>query len=79
MADSAKNALIDYYRTRNIQGRHTELSDETPAPEGGETLDAVVESWLQPAIKTLPEPYREALLLSEIQGLPQAEDALPER
>ena len=72
----ARNALIDYYRARNIQTtKQAELPDELPGDDRGETLDAVVESWLEPTIKALPEPYREALLLSEIQGLPQAEVA----
>jgi RNA polymerase sigma-70 factor (ECF subfamily) len=71
----ARNALIDYYRARNIQTRQTEISEDLPDERGGESLDAVVESWLEPTIQTLPEPYREALLLSEIRGLPQAEVA----
>lgn len=71
----ARNALIDYYRARNVRTKQTELSDELSGEDRGETLDAVVESWLEPTIRTLPEPYREALLLSEIQGMPQAEVA----
>lgn len=71
----ARNALIDYYRARNIQSRQAEISDDLAGEDGGESLDAVVESWLEPTIRALPEPYREALLLSEIQGLPQAEVA----
>jgi RNA polymerase sigma-70 factor, ECF subfamily len=71
----ARNALIDYYRARNLQTKQTELSEELPGEEAGESLDAVVESWLEPTIQALPEPYREALLLSEIQELPQAEVA----
>lgn len=71
----ARNALIDYYRARNVQTKQTELSDEIANEQDGESLDAVVESWLEPTIKALPEPYREALLLSEMQGLPQADVA----
>lgn len=71
----ARNALIDYYRARNVQSRQAEMPEDLPGDNSGESLDAVVESWLEPTIKTLPEPYREALLLSEIQGLPQAEVA----
>ena len=71
----ARNAVTDYYRARNSRTQQIDFPDELPGDERGETLDAVVESWLEPTIRTLPEPYREALLLSEIQGLPQAEVA----
>ena len=71
----ARNALIDYYRARNVQSRQMEMPEDLPGDDSGESLDAVVESWLEPTIKALPEPYRDALLLSEIQGLPQAEVA----
>ena len=71
----ARNALIDYYRARNVHTKQTDLPDELPGKYDGESLDAVVESWLEPTIRALSEPYREALLLSEIQGLPQAEVA----
>jgi RNA polymerase sigma-70 factor, ECF subfamily len=71
----ARNALIDYYRARNVQSRQTDMPEDLAGDNSGESLDAAVESWLEPTIKALPEPYREALLLSEIQGLPQAEVA----
>jgi RNA polymerase sigma-70 factor, ECF subfamily len=71
----ARNALIDYYRARDIRSRQAEIPGDLAGADDGESLDAVVESWLEPTIRTLPEPYREALLLSEIQGLPQADVA----
>jgi RNA polymerase sigma-70 factor, ECF subfamily len=71
----ARNALIDYYRARDIRSAQAEIPGDLAGADGGESLDAVVESWLEPTIRTLPEPYREALLLSEIQGLPQVDVA----
>lgn len=67
----AKHALIDHYRRRA-----RELERELPPP--GETADEdnhneLVASWLRPMMHALPEPYREALELTELSGLSQRE------
>jgi RNA polymerase sigma-70 factor (ECF subfamily) len=71
-----RNAIVDYYRRR---GRSPELTTEFPedlAAEAAETdLTDEVAAWLLPMIDTLPAKYRDALRLSEVQGLTQQETA----
>jgi RNA polymerase sigma-70 factor, ECF subfamily len=68
-----RNAILDYYRRRKPL---EELSEEFMAPAAPEP-----EAWIelarcvQPLLRRVPEPYREALILSELQGLTQQEVA----
>lgn len=64
----ASNAIVDHYRLKKAG---VELPDELAA--SGPELDPVGElaNCLLPLIDELPEIYRSALILSEIDGLPQ--------
>src|SRR5215475_14595344 len=70
----ARNTIIDYYRT----GKSSEPLPDEMAERLEHNND---EEWRElgkcvlPMIETLPEGYREALLLSEIDGLPLREVA----
>jgi RNA polymerase sigma-70 factor, ECF subfamily len=70
----ARNTIIDYHRTR----RNAEPLPDELAQRGAHDDD---EDWrelgkcLLPMIERLPEGYREAILLSEIDGLPLKEVA----
>ncbi|MBA3715631.1 MAG: RNA polymerase sigma factor SigZ [Pyrinomonadaceae bacterium] len=68
-----RNAINDYYRRQKPM---QELSEEIVALEPNET-EALVElaKCVQPFLKKVPEPYRETLVLSELQGLTQKEVA----
>ncbi len=76
----ARNAIADHYRAR---GRLPQLVEEIPdtedarAEERGSSADNRRElaACLCPLIERLPEPYREAIRLTEIDGLTQAEAA----
>ena len=68
----AANTIADHYRA---QKTWEELSDEMAAPELEQDYIAELATCLQPLIADLPETYRTALLLSEIEGLPQREVA----
>jgi len=68
----AANAIADHYRA---QKPWEELPDEVAAPEPEQDFIAELATCLQPFIAELPESYRAALLLSEIEGLPQREVA----
>jgi RNA polymerase sigma-70 factor, ECF subfamily len=67
----ARNAIIDHYRTRK---ETVEVPDSLPLE--ADPGDAAVEG-LQGAFRRmidgLPEPYREAVLLTEFEGLTQQE------
>jgi RNA polymerase sigma-70 factor, ECF subfamily len=73
----ARNTIIDYHRTRKIA---EPLPDEI-AQRPEQNHDHNDEEWRElgkcvlPMIETLPEGYRDALLLSEIDGLPLREVA----
>jgi RNA polymerase sigma-70 factor, ECF subfamily len=74
----ARNALIDFERIRATRN--------DPRASGGEALEALAAAeaedgpselagCLGPMIAALPEPYREAIRLTELEGLTQAEAA----
>ena len=67
----ARNAIIDHYRTR----KETTVVPETlPAelPESDAELDELKAAFRR-MIYSLPEPYRDALVLTEFEGLTQKE------
>lgn len=68
----AANAIFDYYRSRKPWD---ELPDELAAPEPERDYVAELAACLQPLIADLPEIYQPALVLSELEGLPQKEVA----
>jgi RNA polymerase sigma-70 factor (ECF subfamily) len=67
------NAIADHYRT---QSPTSELPADLAAPEGERNYGAELADCLRPLIATLPETYRTALLLSELEELPQKEVAV---
>jgi RNA polymerase sigma-70 factor, ECF subfamily len=69
----ARNTIIDYYRTRKSA---EPLPDEIAyQPEHNDEEWRELGRCVLPMIETLPEGYREALLLSEIDDLPLNEVA----
>ena len=68
----AANAIADHYRSLRTW---EELPDDIAAPESERDYLAELATCLKPLIFALPETYRLALLLSEIEGLPQREVA----
>ncbi len=69
-----RNAVIDHYGARKA---FEELPQSLAAPEPGEEEQArrEISACLVPMIETLPAPYRDALRLSEIDGLKQKQVA----
>ncbi|HYG23923.1 MAG TPA: RNA polymerase sigma factor SigZ [Verrucomicrobiae bacterium] len=67
----ARNAVVDHYRTR----RETVEVPETMPSERAETDGEVEELKLafRRMIYSLPEPFREAVVLTELEGLKQQE------
>lgn len=68
----AANAIVDHYRSEKPWA---ELPAELSAPEPEPDYVAELAACLQPLIADLPESYRSALMLSEIEGMPQKEVA----
>jgi RNA polymerase sigma-70 factor, ECF subfamily len=67
----ARNSIVDYYRSRK---RLVALEDYPVEDEHAEEDTAeMLAPALREAVEALPEPYREALLLTEYQGLSQKE------
>ncbi len=62
-----RNAIIDRFRSNRP---HEELPQEIAADHTESTAEARLASFLRPMIEALPEIYREALILSDLEGLP---------
>ncbi|MCZ6635818.1 MAG: RNA polymerase sigma factor SigZ [bacterium] len=67
MYQITRNAVVDYYRTRKPQSPLPEDLAEQGNAEGAR--EHIVDC-LVPMIEHLPVHYREAVMLSEIEGLP---------
>ncbi len=74
----ARNASIDYYRAQKKMDQLPEALT-TPEQEPADKARREIGTCLLPMIHSLPEHYRQALLLSEIEGLTQKEVALKEQ
>ena len=71
------NAIVDYYRSR----RRMEPLDEDPgieAPEQSNFAEQELARCLQPMIEHLPEKYRDAVYMAELEGRRQHEIAARE-
>lgn len=68
----AANAIADYFRALRPTD---ELPEDLPAPERERDCTAELARCVAPFLAGLPETYRSALQLSEIDGLPQREVA----
>ena len=62
-----------HHRSLSIENLPEELPDLQPAE--GDQIHREVAAWLVPMIQLLSEPYREAVRLAEIIGLPHKEVA----
>jgi RNA polymerase sigma-70 factor (ECF subfamily) len=65
----ARNAIIDHYRTRK---QTVEVPESLPAePDANDGEIAYLKASFRRMIYSLPEPYREAVVLTELEGLTQ--------
>jgi RNA polymerase sigma-70 factor, ECF subfamily len=75
----ARNTLLDAMRARQRRDSRTDALDaDLPAEPGGEDLraaEAELAPCLTPMVARLAEPYREAIELTSVGGLTQAEAA----
>lgn len=69
-----RNVIADHYRKADARVEITsDVPDVVAEEPGGEDAGAEVATWLRPMMEELPEKYREALELTDIQGLTQKE------
>lgn len=69
-----RNLIIDHYRSRRkSEELEEDLAAEYGSPELDEDPKARIAFSLKETVGELPEPYREALILTEYEGLSQAE------
>jgi RNA polymerase sigma-70 factor, ECF subfamily len=64
-----RNAIIDHYRTRKPTVEVPESLPAEPAAEDGEVEE--LKAAFRRMLYSLPEPYRDALILTEFDGLTQ--------
>lgn len=71
---ATRNAIVDHYRSRRP---HDELPDELPAPpaESDVAAERELAGCLRPLLDGLGPEYRQALVLAEVEGMPQREIA----
>ncbi len=69
-----RNAITDYYRTKRIFDELPEWLEQ-PQPEEEKSIIKELSSCLEPMVKELPDKYRTAIQLSEIEGKTQKEVA----
>lgn len=70
----ANNLVIDHYRSSkksDVQG----AEQAAALPQDRENLNRFVAGWLPEMIEALPDTYREAVGLYELEGVPQQEIA----
>jgi RNA polymerase sigma-70 factor (ECF subfamily) len=64
-----RRAIADHFRKRRISGLPAEPAEEIPESN----VSSEVASWLSPMMESLDEADREALRLTDLEGLPQKE------
>lgn len=78
----ARNAVVDHYRGRRPQetlGEATALADPSSSPDPGDSEDRAaareLARCLRPLVDRLPSAYRDALILTDLDGMTQTEAA----
>lgn len=72
----ARNAIVDYYRHRTETTVLPETTEAIEEPVAGADTTNEVALCLEPTIGHLPEKYREAIILTDFEGLTQKEMAV---
>lgn len=71
-----RNAITDFYRTHRLENQNSELSDDIPDEKleyGSENANEDIAKCLKVMVDSLPDKYKEAILLTEFQNLTQRE------
>ena len=68
----ARNAIVDHARRHRAKPPDDTVEDRAPQSDD-ENVNDTVARWLRPMLQSLPEEYRVALELVELEGLTQTE------
>jgi RNA polymerase sigma-70 factor (ECF subfamily) len=73
----ARSVIADHHRAaaRHPLAASAAQEDEAACPEDEDDVEQVLASYVAPFVAMLPSPYREALTLTELEGLTQKEAA----
>jgi RNA polymerase sigma-70 factor, ECF subfamily len=66
-----RRAIIDHFRSCSGKRRAVDLLGDVAEKAAPEDLSAVVASWLDPMMSLLPDEDREALRLTDLEGMSQ--------
>lgn len=72
-----RNAITDYYRTKRLLEELPEWLEQ-PQPEEEESIRKELSACLEPMVRELPDKYRTAIQLSELESKTQNEIAVKE-
>ena len=73
-----RNAITDYYRSRRVSEELPEWIEQ-PLPEEEDSVRKELSACLEPMVRALPDKYRNAIRLSEMENRTQKEVAEVER
>ncbi|MCH8024866.1 MAG: RNA polymerase sigma factor SigZ [Candidatus Marinimicrobia bacterium] len=68
-----RNAIADYYRQLKVQPPEQALATVIVDNQDDNALNREVAGWLEPMLDSLPEKYRQALRLTELEGMKHRE------
>ena len=68
-----RNAIADYYRQLKVQPPEPALAAGIVDNQDDNALNREVAGWLEPMLDSLPEKYRQALRLTELEGMKHRE------
>lgn len=74
----ARSAIVDHHRAaakHRVPGEETEVEDVPEADEDDGAVERELATYVAPFVAMLPSPYREALTLTELEGLTQKQAA----
>ncbi len=69
LATTARNAVIDHYRTTRPFAGLPELPDDSHEVDEAGPIRRRIAGWMPATVEGLPEPYRSTLRMTEIEGL----------
>lgn len=73
---TARNTLVDYYRTRRTAEELPEIADTSQEDNRDQETRRQIAGWMERFVNSLSEPYRTTLTLSDIEGLSHREIAV---